>query len=252
LQIPLVAHLHNVHDRESRLMGVADRVIAVSAAVCEDMQRRGIPAKKLRVVLNGTLNSPRTKPLGKIAPQPLARPAITSVAGLYERKGITELIEAFASLASDFPAAHLYLVGDGPIRSQLEAQAAATAAGARIHFTGFQSQPQSYMLASDIFVLASRRESFGLVLTEARQAGCAIVATLVDGIPEALDGGGAGLLVPPRDVPALTAALRSLLSDRTLAQSLSARAQQGLERFTTATMARDVEKIYRELLRRDS
>lgn len=248
--IPLVAHLHNVHDRESRLMGLADRVIAVSAAVSEDMQRQGISPKKLCVVLNGTLNTPRFPPLGEIQPQPLEHPAIVTVAGMNERKGIAELIQAFEIVNREFPAAHLYLVGEGPSRSQFEAQAAASPSSDRIHFTGFQSRPQGFMLSADIFVLASRRESFGLVLSEARHAGCAIVGTDVDGIPEALDGGAAGLLVPPRDPEAMAMAICSLLRDEEAANRLRERARTGLDRFTTATMAREVGDIYQELLPR--
>ena len=111
--------------------------------------------------------------------------------------------------------AHLYLVGDGPERELFERQARRSRWSDRIHFEGFQTVPQAYMLSADVFVLASRRESFGLVLIEARQAGCAIVATNVDGVAEALDGGRAGMLVPPRNVPSLAVALtRMLRNDR--------------------------------------
>ena len=78
--IPIVAHLHNVHDRESLLMGIADRVIAVSEAVSEDMQRQGIKKRKMRVVLNGTLGSLRLPAFASIEPAILEHPAITTVA----------------------------------------------------------------------------------------------------------------------------------------------------------------------------
>jgi glycosyltransferase involved in cell wall biosynthesis len=254
-RIPLVSHLHNVHDKESLLMGVADRVIAVSEAVSRDMQRQGIAAKKLRVVLNGTLDSPRLPPFSTIEARTLQHPAISTVAGLNERKGIEELIQAFALVADEFPAAHLYLVGDGPNRAQFEQQAAALACSPRIHFEGFQSVPQGYMRASDVFVLASRRESFGLVLSEARQAGCAIVATDVDGIPEALATGDpekpAGILIPPRNPSALAAALRCLMTDEAMAATYRERSKIGLERFTTKVMAAEVGKVYDELLHAD-
>ncbi len=266
-QTPLVAHLHNVHDRESLLMGIADRIIAVSEAVRQDMVRQGFKEKKMRLVLNGTLNSPRLPAYETIAPQSLLHPAITTVAGLYERKGVRDLIEAFAMIADEFPFAHLYVVGDGPLRSDLEQQARLLSSGSRIHFEGFSSVPQGYMRSSEIFVLASSRESFGLVLSEARQAGCAIVATKVDGIPEALDTtldadgsivkgryptrrDPAGILIPPKDPIAIAEALRSLLRDPGLAAAYGERAQLGLERFTTQIMAAEVSKVYEELLLR--
>ncbi len=119
---------------------------------------------------------------------------------MYTRKGIAELIAAFIKIAKDFPQAHLYLVGNGPDRSMFEAMVQKTAYSQRIHFEGFQPEPQRYMLASDIFVLASHCESFGLVLTEAREAGCAIIASNVDSIHETLDNRQIGILVLPKDI----------------------------------------------------
>jgi glycosyltransferase involved in cell wall biosynthesis len=247
-RIPLVAHLHNVHDRESLLMGLADRVIAVSSSVRTSMQKQGVPNSKMRVVLNGTLNSERFPQSCTVQPISLQRPSVTTVAGMNMRKGIEELISAFNLVALDHANAHLYLVGDGPDRKTFEQQAARSPYRDRIHFEGFQSNPQAYMLASDIFVLASRRESFGLVLTEAREAGCAIVATDVDGIPEALEGGNAGILIRPRDPASLAGALSLLLGDEGLRRDWQRKARQNTERFTTARMAQEVEQVYCELI----
>ncbi len=108
----LVSTVHNEFQRASVLMGLAERVIAVSKAVQSSMIERGIPETKLRVVRNGTLGSPRTRHINEYQPLPLHRPAIATVAGMYKRKGITELIAAFAEIAADFPQAHLYLVGN--------------------------------------------------------------------------------------------------------------------------------------------
>jgi glycosyltransferase involved in cell wall biosynthesis len=246
--IPLVAHLHNVHDRSSILMAFADRIIAVSQSVSQSMQKRGMRRSRLRVVLNGTLNSTRAAQHGAVTPATLLHPAITTVAGMNHRKGIEDLIFAFNMIAGDFINSHLYLVGDGPERKLFEQHAAKSPFHDRIHFEGFQSRPQAYMLSSDIFVLASRRESFGLVLSEARQAGCAIIATNVDGIPEALEDGKAGILIPPRDPASLADALRLLLDNDQLRREWQNRARRNIEMFTTKRMAEEVENVYRELL----
>ena len=246
-RIPLVAHLHNVHDRASILMGLADLIIAVSSSVSNSMQKQGIRRSKLRVVLNGSLNSERAAQQGSITPAVLQRPAITTVAGMNYRKGIEELILAFNMIAGEVTSAHLYLVGDGPERKLFEQQADQSPFRDRIHFEGFQRQPQAYMLSSDIFVLASRRESFGLVLTEAREVGCAIVASDIDGTSEALEGGEAGMLVPPRNPAALGSAMRLLLGNDQLRRDWQKKARQNIEAFTTTRMAEEVEKIYREL-----
>jgi glycosyltransferase involved in cell wall biosynthesis len=103
------------------------------------------------------------------------------------------------------------------------------------------------MLSADVFVLASRRESFGLVLIEARQAGCAIVATDVDGVAEALEGGDAGMLVPLGDVPALASALHHMLSDQQERVRWQWRAKNGITHFRVPRMASEVRAVYEEV-----
>jgi glycosyltransferase involved in cell wall biosynthesis len=230
-------------------MGFADRVITVSKAVVNSMERRGIPRQKLRLVPNGTLGSPRNRNIQDYQSLPLQHPAITTVAGMYTRKGIRELITAFISIAEDFPQAHLYLVGDGPDRYKFEKIAQSTLFSDRIHFEGFQPEPQRYMLETDIFVLASHCESFGLVLIEAREAGCAIIASDVDGIPETLDNRQAGVLVPPQDSQALAIALTQLLSDPKNLHKWKNYARQNLDRFNAARVNRETLAVYQELIK---
>lgn len=247
----LVSTVHNEFQRSAVVMGLADRVIAVSHAVADSMVRRGIPQKKLRVVANGTLGSPRHRKIQDYQPLPLQRPAITTVAGMYSRKGIAELITAFNKIAPEFPNAHLYLVGDGPDRNIFAAMVENSPYSDRIHFEGFQPEPQRYMLATDIFVLASHCESFGLVLTEAREAGCAIVASDVDGIPETLDHRQAGLLVPPQDSTTLATALVQLLKDPVQLHRWKCRAKENLERFNVARVNQETLAVYSELGNRE-
>ncbi|MBD2095421.1 glycosyltransferase family 4 protein [Trichocoleus sp. FACHB-591] len=243
----LVSTVHNEFQRSATLMGVADRVIAVSQAVADSMERRGIPQRKLRVIRNGTLGSPRQRS-SSLPTISLQHPAIATVAGMYQRKGITELITAFAQIAADFPEAHLYLIGEGPDRQMFEAQAQATPVSERIHFLGFQPQPQRYLQATDIFVLASHQEPFGLVLSEAREAGCAIIASNVDGIPEALDQGAAGLLVHPKDSAAIAAALLELLQCSQQLQAWKKQAQRNLAWLSVSRVHQETLAVYQELM----
>lgn len=244
----LVSTVHNEFQRASILMGLADRVIAVSKAVQASMSQRGIPVKKLRVICNGTLGSPRSKTIKEYQGLTLYRPAIVTVAGMYKRKGITELIAAFEHIATDFPQVHLYLVGNGPDRELFESQAQATSVGERIHFEGFQSEPQSYLLSCDIFVLASHRDPCPLVLSEAREAGVAIVATQVDGIPESLDYGQAGILVPAGDSNALAEVLVKLLSNADILREWQHRAHQNLEWLNVTRVHQETLGVYHELV----
>jgi glycosyltransferase involved in cell wall biosynthesis len=247
-RFPLVGHVHNVHDRETILMGLADRVIAVSESVAKSMECQHIPRRKIRVVLNRTLGTRRVPPLSAVGAAGLQRPAIVTVCGMSSRKGIKELLRSFEWIGLELQDAHLYLVGDGPDRLEFERQARLSMFSDRIHFEGYQCLPQAYMLSADVFVLASRRESFGLVLIEAREAGCAIVATDTDGIAEALDGGRAGTLVPPNDLPALADAICHLLTDDAERKQWQHNAKEGVSRFYIDQMAVEMLSVYDELL----
>jgi len=247
-QYKLVSTVHNEFQNSAILMGLADRVIAVSSSVERSMNQRGISQDKLRVVFNGTLDSPRSRPISEYQPLNLQRPAITTVAGMYHRKGISELIDAFCQVAPDFPTAHLYLVGDGPDRVTFEAQVQNSQFLHRIHFERFQPEPQRYLLSTDIFVLASRQEPFGLVLSEAREAGCAIIASNVDGIPDALDQGAAGILIPAQNSSALAGVLRNLLSDDSMKLLWKQKAQQNLNWLSVKRVNEETMNVYQELV----
>ena len=241
LGFTLVCSVHNEWQPHATLMRVGDAVVAVSQASARALQARGIPASKLHVVPNGTLGSPRLTDSDGAAR--LRHPAVTSVAGLFERKGIPELVTAFERLPGSL-GAHLYLVGDGPYRKELEARVRTSPSAQRIHVEGFQPDPGPYLRATDVFVLASRREPFGLVLSEARVAGCAIIGANVDGIPEVLEGGRAGALVPAGDPNALSERLRRLLENEEERRRLAEAAKENLEWLSAREMANRMLAVY--------
>lgn len=246
----IVSTVHNEFQRSAILMGLADRVIAVSQAVADSMEKRGVPKSKLRVVSNGTLASPRRQSMAEYTPVHLQNPAIVTVAGMYSRKGISELIDAFALVNQVFPDVHLYIVGNGPEREKFIQQALQKGGyiNNHIHFEGFQPEPQKYMLGADIFVLASHKDPSPLVIPEAREAGCAIIATNVDGIPEALDYGQAGILIEPKNPQVLAEALADLLSSTDKLQDWQGKAKKNLERLQVQRVSMETMRIYEELL----
>ena len=244
----LVSSVRCSFEPGTAVMGWAERAIAISSAVAQTAIGLGISEHKLRVVRNGPLGGVRIPPIDSYQPLSLPRPSITTIGGMYKRKGIQDLIAAFELVATEIAQAHLYIVGDGPDRLWFEEQAKQTSFGDRIHFEGFQPEPQRYLLSSDIFCLASHQEPFGRVLAEAREAGCAIVATNVDGIPEALDYGKAGILVPPSNPVALAAELKQLLLNREIRQQWSGAAQQNLEWLKVDRVHKETLAIYQEIV----
>ena len=247
MRFRLVTTVHNEFEKVAIIMGVGDRVIAVSKAVAENMERRGVNKSRLRVVLNGTIGSPRLSaetPPTKV----IDRPAVTFVGGLHPRKGVDDLIAAFKTVCARVPSAFLYLVGDGPFRPAYEELASRTGFGERIRFCGSQADPRPYLLGSDLFVLASHAEPGALVLPEAREAGCAIIATSVDGIPEMLDDGKAGILVPPRRPDLLAGAIMEVLGDKMLLAEMRTRSRSNLDHFTVDRAAKEYITVYSSLL----
>jgi glycosyltransferase involved in cell wall biosynthesis len=243
-----VTSVHNIHRRAASLMGTGDVVISVSSAVAASMQRRGVASRKLRVVKNGPLGSPRRSVQFLPDNRTIRHPAIVTVAGLLRNKGISDLITAFALMSSNAPEASLYIIGDGPERSKLEAQAATSSCGDKIHFTGFVKDPRPYLFAADIFVLASYHEAFGLVLAEAREAGCAIVASDVGGVSEVLDDGEAGILLPAGQPRMLANVLTFLLSNDCALGKWQTRAAENLSWLVASRAASEMLDVYKEAM----
>ena len=241
----IIATVHNEFQRGAVLMGLADRVIAVSAAVRTKLIKRGIPARRLDTVRNGTLGSPRYTLFDPSGPKPtLLHPCVATVAGLFDRKGILDILSAFEILGGAHPNLHLYLIGDGPQRTKYEAVANKSSHHGRIHFEGFQPDVSVYLEQVDIFVLASHNEPFGLAVGEARKAGAAIIATDVDGIPEVLENGARGILVKPRDPQSLAAAVHRLLHDPEQLRHWRKQASENMEWLSVERMATQVLEVY--------
>jgi glycosyltransferase involved in cell wall biosynthesis len=245
LRIPLFTTVHNAFQKRALLMGLGDRVIAVSRAVKASMSRSGISDRRLRVVLNGTIDSARF-PLPLPTPVPLDHPAIVFVGGLHPRKGISDLINAFKQVSETHPEARLYLVGDGPTRKEYEDLVASLGLSARVLFFGAVSDPRCYLQSADIFVLASHADPAPLVLSEAREFGCAIIATDVGGIPEMLDEGRAGILVPPQQPHRIAEAINRLLENPEDMRLYRDRSAMNLENLSVARVAKDTIKVYEE------
>ena len=246
--VKIVATVHNEYQRGVTLMRFAHCVVGVSAAVSEAMVGRWIARRRVRTVHNGTVGSPRRPSSASATDWPtLAAPSVVAIGAVSRRKGADLLLDAFLQIADHDPDCELYYVGNLDWPEVVE-RAAASPYVDRVHFEGFQPQPQSYLQSSTIFALPSRRDPFPLVLLEALEAGVPIVAAAVDGIPEALDGGKAGVLVEPESSAALADALHNLMRDPARRSALSAAARVQSQRFSVSKMARDYEVIYRELV----
>ena len=244
--VKTVTTVHNEFDKSVPIMGWANRVISVSDSGAKAMQKRGVPPSHSRIVLNGPINSARLSKIFEM--KELRKPAIISVCGLHDRKGVADLVEAFAIVHKKIPDANLYILGEGPQKDKYTALAEQLGVTEFIDFAGFQSDPRPYLYSSDVFVLASHADPGPLVIAEARRAGLAIVATAVDGIPQMLDFGAAGKLIPPRQPEELAKNIIYLLENPEALKEMRLAAKSNTDRFTIERVCSEIETIYTEMM----
>lgn len=176
---------------------------------------------------------------------------VLSVGRLSREKAHLDLIEAFKQFSGSTPevSSKLIIVGDGPERARLEAAAQSWACKERVIFTGQVNDVGAFYAIADVFVLPSHSEGSPNVLLEAMAANLPIVATAVGGVPEMVEDNESAVLVPANDASSLAAAIARLLTDKDLAQRLTAKAAMLLDnRFTPDNHARSLIEIYREVI----
>jgi glycogen synthase len=145
------------------------------------------------------------------------------------------------------PSARVLLVGDGPERKALERRARRIGVGDRVRFEGFLAHDRlpAAMAHADLLVLPSVYEELGTVLLEAVQAGLPVVASRTGGIPDVIEDGANGLLVPPGEPEAFARAIDRLLADRDLARRLSEEAKERGKDYDWEVLAERVLAVYR-------
>lgn len=162
-------------------------------------------------------------------------------------KGFTYFVDAARQASASAPGLRFILAGDGSQRETLERRAAEL--GKRFHFLGLRADVPELMAAMDIFVLPSINEGMGRVLLECGAAGNPAVATAVGGVPEIVQDGQTGLLVPPRDSEALAAAIVELASDAAKRTELGKAARAHVvPDYDLASMVTQIEGLYAQLI----
>jgi glycosyltransferase involved in cell wall biosynthesis len=242
----LVTTVHNSFDKHSILMRLGDQVVAVSEAERQSLLKSGYEAARLSVVINGPNHSPRDNFFANGAPEAIEikQPCVVTVCGLHRRKGVNDLIRGFSEAAGQLPDWRLYIVGQGPDRQLLVDLVDELGVANKVSFLGSVRNPAGILLQSDIFVLASYADPCSLAIGEAREAGCAIVATAVGGTPELLEFGEAGRLVEPGSPKQIAGELRQLMTDQTTLRDWRARSFRGSEYFRVSRVAKDYEQVY--------
>jgi len=227
----------------------ADSIAAVSAGVANDMIRiLGLPPARVAVVYNPVVD----ETIERLAMEPVDHPwfnekipLVLSVGRLVPQKDHVSLLRAFAVVRSELPA-RLFVLGTGPLRQRLEAEAVHLRIDDAVHFAGFDKNPFRYMARCAVFALSSKNEGLPGALIQAMACAAPVVSTdchagpreVIDNPPEN------GILVPVGDHAAMASALLSILRDPARGQRMAAAGRRSALRFDSAAA---IER-YRQVL----
>jgi L-malate glycosyltransferase len=240
------------HSVAYRLMSnLPDRVFAVSEEVrrhCTEVD--GIDPSRVLTIYNG-LDLSDWDNVTQATKRP-GESVITTVGNIRRVKGHDLFIRAAAAIASQFPKAMFNIAGEvlePDYFAELQVLVRELNLSDCFHFSGGITNLREHLAAADIFVLPSRSEGFSNAIVEAMAASLPVVATEVGGNAEAVQDGVSGIIVPPEDVAALSAAILQLLSDPSKARQMGLEGKRlAAERFTTDAMMKQITSVYSSLL----
>lgn len=231
-----------------------DHVVTVSRFVENYLVAAGVPREQITTVATGVdfAHYDRSAVAGDLRAE-LGLPADTlligTVAILRAKKGHADILDAVPAVLQAFPDAHFVFAGDGPQTANLTARIAADGLTGRVHLLGLRRDVTNVLASLDVFVLPTHQEALGTAFIEAGAMGLPAVATHVDGVPEVVQDGRTGLLVPVMDGAAIAEAICKLLVDPIYRQGMGANAAEFVRRkFSREVMAQGMERLYTQLL----
>ncbi|MBX0296641.1 glycosyltransferase family 4 protein [Haloarcula nitratireducens] len=224
-----------------------DRILTNADVIADEYLERGIgsPEQYTTVYIGTDLETFQdAEPATDL---PGSRPRVVMIGRLAEGKGFDILLDSVASMSHENLS--VCLVGDGPLRESLAEQIRNRGLSDTVFLTGFRTDIPNVLAASDILVLPSFREGTPRVITEAMASGLPVVATDIAGIPEQVENGETGYLIPTGDPNALADRLEELLANSELRAQMGARGADRAKQFSTDAMLDDVAAAYDTLLK---
>ncbi len=269
--VPVVVHTYHGHvlhgyypplttwllrRMEQALARVTDRLVAVSEEVKRELVAYGVAnPEKITIVplgfeLKPLLESARYRGgLRRELGLSNGAPLVGIVGRIFPIKNHRLFLDAAARVAAQDNAAGFVIVGDGVLRQKMEEHASALGIADRVIFTGWRRDLPRIYADLDVLVVSSNNEGTPVSAIEAMASGCPVVATRVGGLPDLIEEGETGYLVPSGDAQALAGGIQRLLRDREAARHMGQAAQARVgARFTAERLLKDVECLYSELL----
>lgn len=257
-------HLHTETTHRLRLYRIIDlltlrffpKVIAVSESMRQYLIAAGLPPKRVMTVHNAidigifTSNvSFHDKALRNQLGIGSDQNIISLIGRLTSQKGHRYFLESANRILEVLPETRFLIVGDGPLREDLEGLSLSLGIAQAVRFLGYRQDVAALMSMSDVIVMPSLREGLPYVLLEALALARPVVGTRVGGIPEVIKHGETGFLVPPKDSERLTEAIIWVLRNPEEAASLGERGRELVSReFNVETMVRKIAAVYAEVL----
>lgn len=241
---------------ERWLARITTRLVAVSPQVRDDLVGLGVaPAEKFTVVrlgielgerLGGSQTRDETRSLLGIAPETFVVGWVGRMTGV---KRTDDVLAAVVELRRRGVDAALLMVGDGPDRDHVEARASELGIVRSCFFLGYQEDVAGWYQAFDTMILPSANEGTPVVVIEALASGCPVVATSVGGVPDVVQEGVDGFLVPAGDTHAMAERLERLAGDPELRRRMGDAGRQSMPaRYAVERLVDDVDQLYRSLL----
>lgn len=230
----------------------ADHYIAISAAIAGVLTNYGIPEGRVHIIRSCVEPKARVPNARGLILEELGIPEgaslIGDVAELVDHKGHNYLLQAFSRLLADRPDSHLLLVGDGPLRGELESLSRSLRCRHRVHFLGRRNDVARILSALDLFVMTSHLEGLCTSILEAMSLHIPVVATRAGGIPEIVRDGVTGLLADNKTPESIALMISRTLEDPEGAKRRAKKAHDMvMEEFTVENMAAKTAALYHEL-----
>lgn len=252
-QHPLVRQFYIWLEKLTR--PITDKLIVVSPRDVDKGLQAGIGSPDDYVVIRSGIELDRfghpCRPPADVRTElgiPTDAPVIGTVTRLSPQKAPLDFVQAMGIVAQHNPEVYFVMVGDGPLRPQVEARAAELGISSRLILTGLRRDVPELMAAFDVFVLSSLWEGLPRVLPQAMATGLPIVVTAADGNAEAVQDGVNGLLVPPGQPDDLAAAILRLLDNPALTRQMGDNGRIRAVDFDAVTMVAQIDALYCQLL----
>jgi len=235
---------------------LTNRLVYVSGTIYNESTNRHLSPKNLSTIIPNGIDCSEFAPTNnsmniraQLATDPKAT-VICFAGRLSEEKGIDILLDSVAKLNKTYPLEkiRLWIIGDGPLKTELMERTNFLGLEKFVRFTGFQTSISDYLHESDIFVLPSRHEAMSIVLLEALACGLPCIVTDVGENAEVIENGVQGLVIPPDQTRDLTKALDILLNNPSLRETMRANAFERAKNYSDHKMIETLQQLYKEIL----